>query len=244
MKLIIDIGNSCIKVAFFEEILLGEVLRYDFLSIEDLKNLFFLHPNLSSGILSCVGNVSPEVVSFLRSHLPFFIFLDAQTPVPITNAYSTPESLGKDRLAVTVAGHACLPAHNLLIIDVGTCITYDFVDSHGVYHGGAITPGIAMRYASLHQSTALLPLQHEIAPISELGQSTSQCIHSGVINGIKFEIEGFVNSLSRIHKDLKVIFTGGGGRFFANSVKFKNFAFDNMVLDGLNIILQFNENKH
>lgn len=243
MKLIIDIGNSCSKVAFFEQSLVGEVFRYDFLTAERLERLLSSHPDTSCGILSCVGSLQQETVSFLKSRLPFFMVLNFQSPVPIVNAYETPESLGNDRLAAAVAGHAAFPNDNVLVIDAGTCITYDFVDFNGVYHGGAIAPGIDMRYNALFSSTALLPKLYEVKNLSVLGQNTSRCIQSGVVNGMIFEIEGFIDSLSRIHKHLKVIFTGGYGSFFANSVKFKTFVRENMVLEGLNIILQFNENK-
>lgn len=243
MKLIIDIGNSCTKVVFFEKSPVGEVFRYDILTIGDLEKLLFFRPNVTGGILSCVGTLQQEVVSFLQSRLPFFMVLDSHSPLPVTNAYETPESLGKDRLAAVVAGHAAFPNDNVLVIDAGTCITYDFVDAGGVYHGGAIAPGIAMRYDALFSSTALLPKLHEVKNLSILGKNTSQCIQSGVVNGMIFEIEGFINSFSRIHKDLKIIFTGGNGSFFANSVKFKTFVRENIVLEGLSIILQFNENK-
>ena len=135
------------------------------------------------------------------------------------------------------------PYNNTLIIDAGTCITYDFVTNKNEYLGGAISPGIRMRYQSLNKLTAKLPLLETELPKDIIGNSTKNSIHSGVIFGVLKEIEGIIEVYVSKYKDLTVILTGGDANFLSKQLKSSIFANSNFLLEGLNFILQFNSNE-
>ena len=168
--------------------------------------------------------------------------LDSNTKLPFKNLYKTPKTLGVDRMALVSASVNQYPDSNVLIIDAGTCITYDFVNSEGEYLGGAISPGIKLRYQSLNNFTANLPLLEAEIPNGIIGDSTSQAIHSGVINGILRELDGIIAEYQKKYPDLTVILTGGDSNFLSNQLKNSIFANSNFLLEGLNYILEFNTN--
>jgi type III pantothenate kinase len=134
------------------------------------------------------------------------------------------------------------PNKNRLVIDAGTCITYDFIDANDVYHGGAISPGIKLRYESLHNYTSNLPLLTSEDPEAIIGNSTLQSIHSGVINGITFEIDSFISSILDKNDNFIIILTGGDAEFLAKRLKNTIFANPNFLLESLNQTFQFNQN--
>jgi type III pantothenate kinase len=135
-----------------------------------------------------------------------------------------------------------------LVIDAGTCITYDFVDANDVYHGGAIAPGIRLRYESLHRYTANLPLlsveslpfdEHKQAQVNLIGSSTQESIHSGVVNGIVHEIDGFIDAYRAKFSNFIIILTGGDTDFLAKRLKNTIFANSNFLLESLNQTYQY-----
>ncbi len=130
-----------------------------------------------------------------------------------------------------------------MIIDAGTCITYDFITSENVYLGGAISPGIRLRYQSLNNLTENLPLLEKKAPKNLIGNSSKESIHSGVINGVLMEIDGAIQEYNKKNKDLTVILTGGDANFLSKRLKSSIFANSNFLLEGLNFILELNSNK-
>lgn len=166
--------------------------------------------------------------------------LDHKTPVPINNRYLTPETLGFDRLAAAVGAATVYPGANVLAIDAGTAITYEFVDAQNNYRGGNISPGMEMRFRALHHFTGKLPMIESKMPVSFLGNTTSEAIKAGVIEGMIFEIDGYINTLKKSHHDLKIIITGGDAIFFDKKLKNSIFVNLNLTLHGLNRILRHN----
>ncbi|MGL4492132.1 MAG: type III pantothenate kinase, partial [Tannerellaceae bacterium] len=157
--------------------------------------------------------------------------------------YKTPNTLGRDRLAAVVGAHSIKPGHNLLVIDAGTAITYEFLNAEGCYMGGNISPGMKTRFKALNYYTQKLPLLNEDGDTPDLGDSTETAIRSGVVNGVVFEIDGYINSLRSKYSDLFVFLTGGHSFYFERRLKNSIFADINLVLIGLNTILDYNVEK-
>ena len=193
----------------------------------------------SQGILSSVADVNPEVVSFLEEKLNRFIVLDEQTPVPITIQYKTPQTLGRDRIASAVAAYTKHPDRNLLVIDSGTAITYDLIQAGGIYSGGNISPGMTIRFKALNNYTKRLPMLDENGNIPELGHDTETAIRAGVVNGILKEMNAYIDEFRIKYPDLLVFLTGGHSFYFETKLKKSIFADGNLVLDGLNEILNY-----
>ncbi len=236
MLLTIDVGNSRIKVAVFEHN--KQVDFFIFETNEALKNfenIFQKYPNLQKIILSSVGKLEKEVVDFIQNRFPTEI-IDHKSKFPFTNLYATPETLGIDRMVLAAGATLMYPNQNKLIIDAGTCITYDFVNAENQYLGGAISPGIKIRYKSLNNYTSKLPLLTLSEDFEIIGNSTKSAIHSGVINGVIFEIEGFISQYSLKNQDLTIILTGGDAEFLAKRLKSTIFANSNFLLESLNLL--------
>lgn len=239
MKLIIDLGNSQKKVAVFsdENIVFFDISK----NLTDSINHIFAGFEISSAILASVIEHTAGINEQISSKCSLLVF-DENTPVPIKNIYLTPETLGKDRLASIVAANKMYPGENVLVIDAGSCIKYDFVDSSAVYHGGAISPGLNMRLKALHTFTGKLPLIELSNCDSLIGNNTQQSILSGVVNGAIAEINGIVEQYCKIYPDLRVVLSGGDSEYLVNKLKNKIFAVSNIVLHGLKIILDYNDN--
>ena len=241
MNLIIDIGNSGAKIAIFNE---GEIVETFHCSNHSLDRLSTLHSRypIQKGMLSSVVSLNNTIRQQLNE-MPFpVIELNHQTPIPITNLYETPQTLGMDRLAAVVAAHYLKPGHAILVIDAGTCITYDFLDKAGNYHGGSISPGMNMRFKALHEYTDKLP---EISPLGAnplYGKTTETAIRSGVIHGIEYEISGYIEQQQKKYPELLVFLTGGDDFSFETKLKSIIFADRFLVLKGLNRILEYNDN--
>jgi type III pantothenate kinase len=164
-----------------------------------------------------------------------------QTPIPIRNLYRTPQTLGVDRLAAVIAAYTTKPHHPALVIDAGTCITYDFIDEHGQYQGGNISPGMEMRLKALHEFTSKLPKIEVSGETPDYGYSTETAIRSGVIRGIEHEISGYIQHLKKNYPSLLVFLTGGNEFSFDTNLKSGIFADGFLVLKGLNRILDYND---
>lgn len=239
MNLVIDIGNSLQKWALFDQsdqmIIVTSVPKITLESIQDL----FQKYNIEKSIISSVGKLDPNVESFIRQSTQLVPFTH-QSKLPISIHYFHAETLGLDRVANSVAAATLFPDQNCLSIQAGSCIVYDFVNKRGEFQGGAISPGINMRFKSLHDYTARLPLEDFENIDYFLGQSTQQSIKSGVINGTIFEIDGQINAYKTKYLDLKVLLTGGDMPYLQKSIKNQIFAAPNLVLVGLNKILNLN----
>lgn len=240
MNLIIDIGNTCVKLVCFDGDRLVEERRSDKDDCAALTAFCRSH-KFSSGIFSTVSDISSQYLAALSS-LPFEVmeFRSGITPVPIENRYDTPLTLGADRLAAAVAANAMHPGRDVLIVDIGTCITVDIV-SAGSYLGGNISPGPAMRLKALHEHTARLPLVNRRGEHPSFGHDTETAIRSGVVNGIQYEIEGYIRYFMDKYPHLFVYLTGGVHLDLQFSEKFPIFADDFLVPKGLNEILEYNK---
>ena len=239
LNLCIDCGNTRTKVGVFK----GDALIFtEVYTIFGISELIELKKKFS--FLACImSNVSAENVeldNFLENEFPFFILLNEKTKLPVTNRYEQPETLGKDRIAAVVGAISLKPESNLLVIDAGTAITYDFVDSASVYHGGNIAPGIRMRSKALHAFTKRLPEVEPSENFGLLGKNTNAALLNGVMNGVVFEINGYFDALKIKYPELSIFLTGGDANYFVSTVKSPIFAEKYLVLIGLNRILQFN----
>lgn len=239
MKLIIDHGNSRTKAAVFDQdsCVLLEVFENDFDA--DTYIRIIDEYQCSNAVFSGVGSVKKGEIIKLGKKIDLLI-LDSNTPIPFVNNYATPSTLGVDRIALVAAANANFPKKNVLIIDAGTCITYDFINAAGVYEGGGISPGITMRFRALNTFTDKLPLLENNEHTDLIGKSTVECMQSGVVNGTISEIDNTINEYKKKNKDLTVVLTGGDVKFLANSLKNGIFANPNFLLEGLNAILTYN----
>ncbi|MCX6189000.1 MAG: type III pantothenate kinase [Bacteroidetes bacterium] len=238
MQLCIDIGNTAIKYALFSKRKLTHKSVSDtFDEAVLLKLVLAYQPDTAM-----VSSVRPIPKSWLRvlEKATKTTVLTHKTSLPIRLDYRTPETLGRDRIAVAVAGFSKYPQQNTLIINAGTCITFDIINDKGVYKGGAISPGIEMRYKAMNKLTAKLPYVTNRTPVRITGKSTEESMNAGVLNHLCYEIEGAIQFYSSHFNQLNVILTGGDSSFLAKRLKNSIFAAPNLVLTGLNEILIYN----
>jgi type III pantothenate kinase len=240
MNAAIDLGNTFAKIGFFDENNLIEVKKG--LSLDELKEVIALN-NVKNLIVSSVTRPQNELEEIFKNFSFKKIFLNPTTPLPIKKNYETPQTLGSDRLAGAVGANFVFPEQNCLIIDMGTAIKYDYVSADGTFQGGIISPGMRIRFESLHTFTKRLPLveAHEIPDL--IGKSTIGCIQSGVVNGIIAEANGMIENYKELG-DIQVILCGGDAPFFESRIKKPTFALSNLVLIGLNRILLYNVEKN
>lgn len=240
VNLIIDIGNTCVKLVCLDGNDVIEEKRIDKSDSYALTKFSLKYP-YKKGIYSTVTDLPKDFVDSLYS-MPFPVieFRSGITKIPLENNYETPFTLGTDRLAAAVGASCQNPGKNILIIDIGTCITFDFVSSKGVYEGGNISLGPTMRLKALHKFTSRLPLVERKGDVQGIGTSTETAIRSGVMNGIKFEIEGYINFFLAKYPQLLVYLTGGVHMDLCFSKKIPIFADSFIVPKGLNRILEYN----
>lgn len=242
MNLCIDQGNSSTKAGVFNLNELVECFNFENFGLDEMTQIFSKF-SIDSCILSSVVIENEEVTGILKGKVNQFIELSHTTEIPIENKYATPESLGKDRLAAVIGAVTLKPESDILVIDAGTAITYDFIDSNQVYHGGNIAPGLNMRLRSLHEFTQKLPLVEQKNESPFLGNTTNSAILSGALYGIVFEIDGYISTLKIKYPQLSTFLTGGSTFYFDTKLKSAIFAERNLVLIGLNRILQYNVQK-
>ena len=243
MNLCIDQGNSRTKVALMTDE--GKMINhfiYKQFSSADVERLFDLYP-ITDSIISSVVNIEAAIVNTLHRRSQHFVLFDHMTPVPIVNKYDTPHTLGQDRLAAAVGAKSICPNENLLIIDAGSAITYDFVTEKGEYIGGNIAPGIKMRFTILQRMTKKLPQvetgENELIPL--FGKNTRDAIVAGVIRGIAYEVKGYMRTLKEKMPHFQTFLTGGNAPFIMNNVRTELHYEKHLVLIGLNTILCANK---
>ncbi len=240
MNLIIDVGNTLVKLAVYHNNVLFEKITVAHKDMSaSVKKILEKYPIIANGIISSVGKLNPDDIQSIQSQIQLLI-LDSDTKLPFKNLYKTPKTLGVDRIALVSASVNEFPNNNALVIDAGTCITYDFINTENDYLGGAISPGIRLRYRTLNNLTANLPLLDTTYPKSILGDSTDNSIHSGVVYGVVKEIDGVIDEYKAKYSDLTVILTGGDTKFLSKQLKNGIFANSNFLLEGLNFILEYN----
>ncbi len=236
MNLVIDYGNTAAKVAIFDQSKLVEKLS--FTSKEELHR-FVLATKAENFIVSSVNADADQICDWALHAKQKFV-LRHTLPLPITVLYKTPHTLGVDRIAGACGAVQLFRGFNSLVIDAGTCITYDFIDEGTNYHGGSISPGLFMRFKAVHTFTARLPLVSPTNAPELIGNSTEKSIQSGIIYGMIEEIEGIIERYRTNYPDLKVILCGGDAAFFENKLKASIFASPDLVLFGLNSVLIHN----
>ncbi|WP_310992725.1 type III pantothenate kinase [Aequorivita marina] len=241
MNLVIDVGNTLVKLGVFDlEVLKHKTacVKEDFLPT--LNNVSKAYPLIENTIVSSVSNLTEHQLLQLQKQYSV-LKLTHQTKLPFINKYATPQTLGIDRIALVSAAAKQYANTNVLIIDAGTCITYDFLSLENEYFGGAISPGISMRYKALNTFTEKLPILSATVPTEIIGNTTDTAIHSGVVHGILHEIDGFIADYKKEKGTLTVILTGGDAHFLRDSIKNDIFANSNFLLEGLNHILEYNK---
>jgi type III pantothenate kinase len=236
MNLIIDVGNTRVKAAVFEGHTCVSIYVFGKSKIISEVKKIIKKYRISESILSSVAVLTLKKIEELQK-LTDFRIVSSRIITPFKNLYATPDTLGVDRIALVFGAVIKFPQQNVLVIDAGTCITFDFLNKNAEYLGGAISPGIEMRYKSLHTFTSKLPLLEINKPNNFIGNSTNESINSGVVNGVIQEIEGIIAQYKKKYLHLTVVLTGGDTNFLAI------FANQNFLLEGLNEILIFNKNK-
>lgn len=236
MLLAVDIGNTKIKAAVFEGAALVSRFVFDKGSAEEnVIEIFHEYPKISKSVLSSVGKDETGLLSQLEKRSSLVI-IGHDSAFPFQNGYATPRTLGIDRMVLSAGAVLRYPGKNRLVIDAGTCITYDFTDSTDTYLGGAISPGLQLRYSAMHNFTAKLPLLYPEMPQSYIGDSTAASMHSGVVNGVLHELQGFIEQYNEQYQELTIILTGGDADFLAKRLKNTIFANSNFLLESLNLL--------
>ena len=234
---ILDIGNTSIKLFSVSQNfnLEFESFEWDEKKIKKSLDLF------SDIVISNVRLDDNSVLSFIKTIGLNYIYLNHNTPLPITLNYDTVETLGKDRIATAVAAYYQFPKEASLIFDIGTCMTIDFIDDQGVFHGGRISPGLHMRLKAMHNQTGQLPLVEVLDKVNEVGKTTDQAILGGAYLGILYEIEGTIAYFKKRYETINIILTGGDAFRFDKRVKNSIFADKFFLLKGLKHIFEYNE---
>ena len=237
MQLIIDVGNTRVKAAIFDHdsMVAKKVITLPEFT-KDFGDFVSEYP-VKKAIISSVGRLSKEQARSVQLRFPT-VLLSHTTQLPFINDYGTPETLGVDRMALVAAFAKAYSGKNGLIIDAGTCITYDYINAAGHYKGGAISPGIRLRYNALHDLTANLPLLETQMPETIVGDSTETAIHSGVMVGVVKEIDGVIEQYKHDFDVDTVILTGGDTEILSKRLKNSIFAHSNFLMEGLNYILR------
>jgi type III pantothenate kinase len=239
MDLVIDLGNTNKKLALFKNGKLFRLRQYPFFNLEIVRDFVDHNPRIDRCILASVVAYPQSVRNFLEHRFSFLEFTEL-TPIPILNRYRSKTTLGKDRLAAAVAAAGLFPGKEVLVINMGTCITYDFVNATGEYLGGAISPGIQMCLEALHTFTGKLPLVRLRKNETLIGNTTERSMLSGVLNGAIAEIEGITGRYREQFPELVTILSGGDAKYFDKQLKISIFALPNIVIHGLYQILDFN----
>ena len=238
--LIIDIGNSLAKVALFDGYTFVKDFHIEHEALCQLLSEKAVDETIHAAIVSSVIPLSEEIEQCLE-RLPYpCLRMSSCLKYPFSIAYHTPDTLGPDRLAAVAEAYAQQPNHDLLVIDMGTAITYDIVTADGIYLGGNISPGISMRLKALNHFTGKLPLVNKEGKRVPTGNTTETAIREGVLQGVVKEIEGYIREYTEKHPQLLVFLTGGDTFFLDNRVKNRTFADNLLVVKGLNRILMLN----
>ncbi|MXO03557.1 type III pantothenate kinase [Flavobacterium sp. HBTb2-11-1] len=239
MILTVDVGNTRIKASVFEDnTALGNFVFEKNELEKKIEKILEKYPKCSDLVVASVGSIEKQSFLSFENKLKVHFFTHEDV-FPFHNKYATPKTLGIDRMILAAGATLQFPKQNRLVIDAGTCITYDFIDENDNYLGGAISPGLRLRYESLHNFTARLPLLSLEAPDSYIGNSTAQAIHSGVVNGFVYEIDGFIDEYRKEFSNFIIILTGGDADFLAKRLKNTIFANSNFLLESLSQTYQY-----
>jgi type III pantothenate kinase len=241
-NLVIDIGNSFTKMAVFENDDLLKVEQYQQTSIQDVED--FLSNYTIDKVITASVKKEKEAWQLLLDERFSVAYFTSSLAAGINNHYKTPDTLGADRLAAVIGANYLYPGKANIVISGGTCITYDYIDAGANYFGGSISPGLKMRYTAVNYYTAALPLvEADKNFIDAYGYDTVTAIKSGVQNGVKYELQGFIENYIKTQKEYNIILSGGDSIFFETLLKNSIFApyikiEPYLVLKGLNAAIQ------
>ncbi len=238
MNLIIDIGNTAAKLAVYKGQEKLSLVRMNELSNEELKKMFSSY-KFEKAIICSVKNIPDLISDLLPAHIPYIHNLSSKSRLPFRIEYDTPETLGADRLAAVAGAYYMWPGAEILVIDAGTAITFDFL-SGKAYKGGNISPGPAIRFKALNKFTGRLPLAELSDTFTFPGRNTNDAIVAGVVSGIIYEINEYIRTFENKHPLGKVLLTGGDGGFLRNKICHNVTYMPDIVIDGLNNILEYN----
>jgi type III pantothenate kinase len=240
MNLIFDVGNTATKMALydgFEKITSFRTKQY---SCEKLQEIFSVYMDrIDRVIVSTVRNTPEYIIDMATLGIPYVHVLSHHTKLPFNNHYETPETLGPDRIAAIAGAFHLYPGRNVLVIDAGTAVTYDYLAGK-TYNGGNISPGISMRFKALHRFTGKLPLGSTLEKYSSPGINTLDAITAGVTDGLIYEINEYIRLFEEKNIDAMVLLTGGDSGYLKDRIGYKVNYQPDLVLTGLNYILEYN----
>lgn len=239
LNLCIDWGNTNVKAGLFEKGKLIESYNYPVAEAHSRIIDLIDERKPSYAIISSVSSQSAETENVVSGSVQRFVKMDDRTPTPVMNAYSS-DNVGVDRLAMAVGANSENPDKNNLVVCLGTCITYNFVQNTRTFRGGAISPGLNMRLKAMHEFTDKLPQVNLEGETLLLGYDTDTCMRSGAVFGIISEVDGMVSEFAAKYNDFNAVLTGGDMRYFEGKLKCEIFADPDVILKGLNIILKHN----
>lgn len=238
MNLILDVGNSLLKIALFKKSQLIQKFKFTENYKRNIEDIISEN-NVTHSIISNVGRIDDSIINILKESTNLLL-VSNQLKFPFKNLYKSKNTLGQDRLALVSAAAFKFPKENVLIVDAGSCITYDFKNNNNEYLGGGISPGILMRFKSLNTFTSNLPLIDFDSIHQLIGNNTKNSINSGVINGTISEINGIIQQYCEEFENIRIILTGGDSNFLLKRIKNTIFADRNFLLIGLNKLLEDN----
>lgn len=235
-----DIGNTSTKVAVFQDGNLAKQFRTksEGLNLSSYKSYLKKHRARYS-IVSSTRHLQPALSRFIAENDHSFV-LNHRLPLPFAIQYQTPKTLGADRLAGIAGSLHHFPKGNNLVIDAGTCITYDMVTKEKIYVGGNISPGIHLRLKAMHAYTDALPMIKRFSDAKAHGTSTTTALKAGAAWGAVHEADGFISAYKKQYGRVNIVLTGGDSPFFVNRLKTKIFVAPNLVLEGLRKLLEYN----
>lgn len=238
MNLIVDIGNTRIKIGIYNKINIQSIFTLENTNkIKEIEKKYL--KNIEKSIISTTSNIPKEIKTILRQ-TPQTLFLDENTQLPFQNKYKSKHTLGKDRIALIAAAHTLYPKQNVLVIGCGTCITYNFINSKSEFLGGSIHPGLKMRLRAMNHFTKKLPLIHLQKSKKIIGNNTEENLIIGSSIATAKEIDAMIDAYNVKFSKLIVIITGGDADFLVSLLKNKIFVIPNLTLTGLNHILEYN----
>ncbi len=243
-NLVIDIGNSRTKSAVLENGNITEKWSFPEPDREYIAPILTKYTDIARCIISSTRAGIAPVEKLIEESVSFTLRMENTTETPLTNLYRTPQTLGPDRLAAAVGANLLFPGENLMVADMGTAITIDFITAKGEFLGGSISPGVKLRFRALHDYTGKLPMGSPGNVSEGIAGTTAEAVANGVMNGIAYELEGYRSEFSHRLPGLKVILTGGDADLFVKRFKNTIFANYDLVIQGLNRILDYNAPKH
>ncbi len=242
-KLVIDIGNTLTKLGVFDGKRLVHTKWYEAVTLPDIELVRKEYPCLEAAIVCTVAR-EPVFLAKSLARFPYFIDWQSYRPdlkIPVSLRYKNPETLGRDRIAVASAVASLYPGENVLCIVFGSCVTYNVVDANACFLGGAISPGLNMRLRAMHRFTEALPMVDiRQDRDTECIDNTQTALYSGALDGLRYEVQGYAERYRKRFPDLKIVLTGGNAAYFEKSLNYRIFAHQNLVLRGLNEILDLN----